>query len=176
MQKQYLACPKCGETLKIDRRATGKAAKVHGGGFEHRVAKELEKLTQLKWKKVPASGGLHIPGDVFCLSYKKMPFVIECKNTDGITVNRIFKEPEFLLRADGGAPLVTSDQVAVINNLGQSVVIMAASIYVYVHNNMPLTERVMFATFEVQGECYIMGPLKLLASTLIRHKEMEDAE
>lgn len=172
MQKQYLACPKCGETLKVDRRATGKAAKVHGGGFEHRVAKELEKLTQLKWKKVPASGGLHIPGDVFCLSYKEMPFVIECKNTDGITVNRIFKEPEFLLRADGGAPLVTPDQVAVINNLGQSVVIMAASLYVI--GGKPLTDA--FATFEVQGELYIMGPLKLLAPVLISHKEMEDSE
>ncbi len=129
MQKQYLECPNCGTKMKCDRRATGKAAKVHGGGFEHKVAKALSRLTGLRWKKTPASGGMHIAGDVFCIDFIENPY-IECKNREDITLGKIFKNPNMLLTADDGDPLVSTSpvKIAVFNNTGQMLAVAPISV------------------------------------------------
>jgi len=163
-----MKCPNCGDTMKCDRSATGKAAKVHGSGFEHIVAKRISTGTGYKFKKTPASGGMHLEGDIFCIDFLDMPFVIECKNKDDLTVGKIVKRPEILLTADDGDPLATKGKVGVINNGGQAIAIIHAEDLVLEgwkgnDGTMPLT------TFELDDGLYFMADLSIIFPAIIAY-------
>jgi hypothetical protein len=124
MKKEYKICPKCGTTMTCDRKATGKAAKRTGGYYENKVAKKMQKLTGIKFRKTPRSGGLHIPGDITCIDPDvTLPFNIECKNYNDLSLLKVFKNPkclltiewkdmenEILIFNDGGTHIVVSNE------------------------------------------------------------------
>ena len=84
--------------MTCDRKRTGKASKRVGGYYERKVAKKMQALTGIKFRKTPRSGGLHIPGDVTCIDPDiKLPFNIECKNYEDLSLLRVFKNPRTLL-------------------------------------------------------------------------------
>lgn len=162
MKKQYLKCPECGARMSIDREATGRASKRHGSYLEHRVAKHLTKATGFIFKKTPASGGMHLAGDIFCIDHEMQVQLIknlgeiECKNREDITAGRILKDPEFLLEADKGGPLISSKKVAIFNNGGQLMVIAHFMVLLFHPLESTLTR------FQLNGEAYYMGDIDIV--------------
>ena len=109
-KQQFLICPKCGDTLKIDRQKTGSRNKKRGGEFERRVAKLLTEYTGLKWNRTPLSGASIIAGDIYCLD-KPMPFTIECKDRQDITLLKIFSNLDVLRNAKTNESLISDKQI-----------------------------------------------------------------
>lgn len=162
MKKQYLKCPECGARMSIDREATGRASKRHGSYLEHRVAKHLTKATGFIFKKTPASGGMHLAGDIFCIDHEMQVKLIgvlgeiECKNREDITAGKILKDPEFLLEADKGEPLISPKKVAIFNNGGQLMVIIHSSVGALLALDSIVTR------FQLNEEAYYMGDIDIV--------------
>ena len=77
----------------------------------------MTKLTGNKWVRVPYSGAAHIPGDVMCIT-KPFKMVIELKNREDVSLDRIFKTPNSI------QPYMQENQVLMFNNHGQTLVVI----------------------------------------------------
>lgn len=122
MKKSYEKCPDCGTTMVCDRVKTGKAAKRTGGYYENKVAKRMEKLTGIRFRKTPRSGGLHIAGDVTCIDPDvTLPFAIECKNYNDLSLLKVFKNPRCLLTLEWKD---MENEILIFNDKGTHIVVM----------------------------------------------------
>lgn len=70
----------------------GRYSREKGTRFERAVARELSKITGMKFRRTPYSGGGHVPGDIMRVDG---PFrlEIETKNRKELKLSRIFKNP-----------------------------------------------------------------------------------
>ncbi len=88
---------------KYTKRNPGKMAKEKGRRFEQDVADLFTKWSELKWRRVPQSGGWNkrvVSGDVFCEAeyiggprQKEVifvPFSCECKKQEGWDFSQLF--------------------------------------------------------------------------------------
>ena len=131
MMQRYLKCPKCNETLKVNREATGKRNKQRGSEYERRVAKLLTKLTGHRWNRTPLSGASVIAGDVYCLD-KQYPFTIECKARGDITLFKIFSNPNTLEDIKKDEPLVSPTQILIFKEGLQNFIIAHKDIFPHI--------------------------------------------
>lgn len=156
MKKRYYKCPDCGKKMSIDKKATGKACKRSGRGYEGRTAKKLDKMTGLPFKATPRSGGGYIPGDIFILGLTNQPFMIECKYRDEITMARIFKNPAGTLYDQRKKePLVTKNQILIFHEIQTDFLVVHNSEVFWECRKLYPLGRVMF-----QDEVYYILRLK----------------
>lgn len=164
MKKRYLKCPDCGKEMTCDRVRTGRAAKRVGGYYERQVARKMQKLTGLRFRKTPRSGGLHIPGDVICIDPDiKLPFNIECKNYEDMTLLRVFKNPRCLLTLDW-KDLETD--VLIFNDRGTHIVIINAK--------QVIRDTHLFGLIELNGDPFYILTIEEFCKKLIEPLKEKD--
>lgn len=65
----------------VNRARIGRLAKQKGNVYERKISKLLSKMLKIDLRRVPASGGLDLKGDICYADFKKeMPFIIDTKN------------------------------------------------------------------------------------------------
>ena len=78
---------------KPDRAAIGRRSKNKGNAFEREVAKWLSSELGIEFRRVPASGGLDLKGDICYSDFtKKMPLIIDTKNNKSLMGASLRKE------------------------------------------------------------------------------------
>lgn len=94
MKYAHLKCPKCGESLRVDKSRMGKRSKDTGKDFERDIAKRLTTITGKRWRRTICSGGQYESYDVKCLDGGYPP--VECKNRADITLEKVWRNPDIL--------------------------------------------------------------------------------
>lgn len=71
--------------MSIDRAALGRRAKRRGNAYENNIAKKLSEYLGVAFRRVPASGGLDLKGDICYKDFdRRMPMVIDTKDNKSL--------------------------------------------------------------------------------------------
>lgn len=176
MKKRYLKCPDCGKQMAIDKAKTGSRAKEVGGYYERRVAKKITKLTGYKFHKNPEHLGIIAGRDVVCLETPdiySMPFSIECKNLERLTLLNVFKNPRMLRNINWKDP---ENDVLIFNDKGIDVVVAN---FQWIAGKQSVNWFGVFSFGENLGEesggnLYVMLSLKEFCKKIIGEKNERD--
>lgn len=78
---------------KVDRAAIGRKSKRKGNNFERAVATLLSTELGVDFRRVPASGGLDLKGDICYKDFSKpMPVIVDTKNNKSLIGAAMRKE------------------------------------------------------------------------------------
>lgn len=110
--------------MAVDKAKTGSRSKEVGGYYERRVAKKITKFTGYRFHKNPEHLGIIAGRDVVCLELPdvySMPFSLECKNLEKLTLLKLFKNPKILGQINWKDP---ENDALILNDKGIDVVVI----------------------------------------------------
>lgn len=77
----------------MDRSVLGRRAKRRGNAYENNIAKKLSAYFGVEFRRVPASGGLDLKGDICYKGFlRRMPVVIDTKDNKSLIGAKLRQE------------------------------------------------------------------------------------